>query len=111
MSLVSTLSKKASQLITTLDPSYQWSSPSATRSGSETTAGILELSQVDVAADVMTAARSLINWLDRNSTNLVLDYDEFRQVILKDALELSTIPVSAYIQYPSDRKLSMYKYT
>ena len=51
------------------------------------------LSQVDIAADVMTSSRSLINWLDRNSTNLVLDYNEFRQTILRDALELSTIPV------------------
>ena len=88
MTLVSTLSKKASQLITTLDPSFRKSPGSHSGSG-------MELSQVDIAANVMTSARSLINWLDRNSTNLELDYDQFRQVILKDALELSTIPVSS----------------
>ena len=86
MSLVSTLSKKTSQLITTLDPSGQKSRPPRPES-------CVELSQVDIAADVMTSSRSLINWLDRNSTNLVLDYNDFRQTILKDALELSTIPV------------------
>ena len=85
MSLVSMLSKKASQLITTLDPSCRKPRPRLDSSA--------ELSQVDIAADVMTSSRSLINWLDRNSTNLVLDYNEFRQTILKDALELSTIPV------------------
>ena len=85
MSLVSTLSKKTSQLITILDPSCKKS-----RHLSNTSS---ELSQVDIAADVMTSSRSLINWLDRNSTCLVVDYGEFRQTILKDALELSSIPV------------------
>ncbi len=41
----------------------------------------------------MLAAKTLINWLDRNPSSLVSDYDEFRENLLKYSLQLSSILV------------------
>ena len=48
---------------------------------------------MEMTAGVMTAAKSLISWLERNPSSLVTDYKVFRQDILRSTLDLSNILV------------------
>jgi len=95
IALASTLSKKTSQLISTLA-----TQPPTKRRLS----GDVEpttLTQMERTAGVMMAAKSLINWLDRNPSSLVHDYDSFRQDVLKSSLDLCSILVShSLFQFP-----------
>ena len=90
-SLASTLSKKTSQLVTALNP------PSKRVVQSEEAMESLALNRMETAAAVMLAAKSLVNWMDRNPSSLISNYENFRQEMLKNALELSSILVSARI--------------
>lgn len=49
----------------------------------------MELGQLETTASVMLAAKGLVNWLDRNPSPLISDYEGFRLDVLKSALELS----------------------
>jgi len=88
IALASTLSKKTSQLISTLATQP----PTKRRSSGDVEP--TTLTQMERTAGVMMAAKSLINWLDRNPSSLVHDYDSFRQDVLKSSLDLCSILVS-----------------
>lgn len=93
LSLASDLSKKTSQLIKALN------SPTATSSrkkhvSSEDQEANAALSRVETTSAVMMAAKHLLSWLDRNPSNLLEDYDNFRTEVLRNALDLSSILVS-----------------
>ena len=51
------------------------------------------LSQMETAAGVMSSAKLLIHWLDRNPSSLVEDYEMFRNDVMMSALDLVAILV------------------
>ena len=52
---------------------------------------------MEMTAGVMTAAKSLISWLERNPSSFVTDYKSFKQDILRSTLDLSSILVSVSV--------------
>ena len=60
-----------------------------------------------MTAGAMTAANILVNWLDRNSSSLVQDYDNFRQEVLESSLDLSNILVSDCTPFSEHEKNSL----
>ena len=51
------------------------------------------LSQMETAAGVMSSAKLLIHWLDRNPSSLINDYETFRNDVMMSALDLVAILV------------------
>ena len=51
------------------------------------------LSQMETAAGVMSSAKLLIHWLDRNPSSLIEDYETFRNDVMMSALDLVAILV------------------
>lgn len=86
ISLASTLSKKVSQLISSLTPAKRQVS-------SEDGQAEVLLGQMETAAGVMSSAKLLIHWLDHNPSSLVEDYDTFRNDVMMSALDLVAILV------------------
>ena len=51
------------------------------------------LSQIEMAAGVMSSAKLLIHWLDHNPSSLIQDYETFRNDVMMSALDLVAILV------------------
>jgi len=81
VSLAGTLSKKTSQLINILNSKRKMNDSEAV------------LSRIELTAGVMTAAKALISWLERNPSSIISDYNNFKQEVLRSTLDLSSILV------------------
>ena len=75
-----------SQLISALTPSKR-------RLSTEEGQADSLLSQMETAAGVMSSAKLLIHWLDRNPSSLINDYETFRNDVMMSALDLVAILV------------------